>query len=45
MAWVCNGGSGGAGRSPGRGELLRLARLGELLLGETSLLLQLLVVE
>lgn len=31
--------------SPGRGELLRLSRLGELLLVETSLLLQLLVAE
>lgn len=36
-------GSREVGASPGRGELLRLSRLGELLLGETSLLLQLLV--
>lgn len=42
---ACDWGSRGAGGSPGRGELLRLSRLGELLLGETSLLLQLLVEE
>lgn len=35
----------GPSGSPGRGELLRLSRLGELLLVETSLLLQLLVAE
>lgn len=38
-------GSRGPAGSPGRGELLRLSRLGELLLVETSLLLQLLVEE
>lgn len=42
---VCGWGSRGPAGSPGRGELLRLSRLGELLLGETSLLLQLLVEE
>lgn len=42
---VCCWGSRGPAGSPGRGELLRLSTLGELLLGETSLLLQLLVAE
>lgn len=42
---VCGSGSRGPAGSPGRGELLRLSTLGALLLGETSLLLQLLVAE
>lgn len=45
LVCACDWGSRGPGGSPGRGELLRLSRLGELLLGETSLLLQLLVEE
>lgn len=43
LVCACNWRSCGPGASPGRGELLRLSRLGELLLGETSLLFQLLV--
>lgn len=39
----CDGGSRGTAGSPGRGELLRLSMLGELELGDTLLLLQLLV--
>lgn len=42
---LCDWGSCGPAGSPGRGELHRLSTLSELLLGESSLLLQLLVEE